>query len=219
MLATALRSAPQAAKVLSGYRRAIVGADLATASGELAGSVGRELAERTGRPRRSCGRQLGAAARDRRPGGRFLPARARSTALLLSGARADAVETGDSGVQLLADVRAVFANNGIDKATTKALLSALGDLEGPPWAEWNRGRPLTPRQFRTLLGRFGIEPGTIRVGDGRRRDGARHDARTPGPRPQEMNMPTATYEGSPAEPVTAQTSVSCGAPHGHPRQP
>jgi putative DNA primase/helicase len=93
------------------------------------------------------------------------PARARTTALLLSGARADAVETGDSGVQLLADVRTVFMNTGIDKSTTKALLSALGDLEGRPWGEWNRGRPLTARQLGTLLGRFGIKPGTIRVGD------------------------------------------------------
>jgi len=35
---------------------------------------------------------------------------------------------------------------------------------------------------------------------------------------KEMNMPTATYEGSPAEPVTEQISVSSGAPHGYPRQ-
>jgi putative DNA primase/helicase len=93
------------------------------------------------------------------------PARARATALLLSGPRADAAETGDNGVQLLADVRAVFANSGSDKSTTKSLLSALADLEGRPWAEWNRGRPLTTRQLGTLLGRFGIKPGTIRVGD------------------------------------------------------
>ena len=93
------------------------------------------------------------------------PARARATALLLSGARADAAETGDNGVQLLADVRAVFTNSGIDKSTTKALLSALAELEGRPWAEWNRGRPLTARQLGALLGRFGIKPGTIRVGD------------------------------------------------------
>jgi putative DNA primase/helicase len=91
--------------------------------------------------------------------------RARRTALLLSGARADAAETGDNGVQLLADVRAVFANNAIDRSTTKALLSALADLEGRPWAEWNRGRPLTARQLGSLLGRFGIKPGTIRVSD------------------------------------------------------
>jgi non-ribosomal peptide synthetase-like protein len=36
---------------------------------------------------------------------------------------------------------------------------------------------------------------------------------------KEMNMPTATYEGSPAEPVTGQISVSSGAPRGYPRQP
>jgi hypothetical protein len=84
---------------------------------------------------------------------------------LLSGGRADSAETGDSGVQLLADVRAVFVGNGIDRSTTKALLEALAELEGRPWAEWNRGRPLTARQLGSLLRRFGIKPGTIRVGD------------------------------------------------------
>jgi putative DNA primase/helicase len=93
------------------------------------------------------------------------PGRARATALLLSGGRADTAETGDSGVQLLADVRAVFVNRGIDRATTKALLESLAELEGRPWAEWNRGRPLTARQLGALLRRFGIKPGTIRVGD------------------------------------------------------
>jgi putative DNA primase/helicase len=93
------------------------------------------------------------------------PERARATALLLSGGRADSAEAGDSGVQLLADVRAVFAETGIDRSTTKALLASLTELEGRPWAEWNRGRPLTARQLGSLLGRFGIKPGTIRVGD------------------------------------------------------
>jgi len=36
---------------------------------------------------------------------------------------------------------------------------------------------------------------------------------------KEMNMPTATYEGSPAEPVTGQISVSSGAPDGYRWQP
>jgi putative DNA primase/helicase len=93
------------------------------------------------------------------------PARARATALLLSGGRSDSAETGDAGVQLLADVRAVFADGVSDRTTTKSLLAALTELEGRPWAEWNRGRPITPRQLGTLLGRFGIKPGTIRVGD------------------------------------------------------
>ena len=93
------------------------------------------------------------------------PDRARATALLLSGGRADSAETGDSGVQLLADVRTVFANNGMEWSATKALLESLAELEGRPWGEWNRGRPLTARQLGSLLGRFGIKPGTIRVGD------------------------------------------------------
>jgi putative DNA primase/helicase len=93
------------------------------------------------------------------------PLRARATAIHFSGERGDAVETGDTGVQLLADVRAVFADTGIDKSTTKALLAALAELEGRPWAEWNRGRGLTARQLGALLRRFGIKPGTIRVGN------------------------------------------------------
>ena len=60
------------------------------------------------------------------------PERARATALLLSGGRADSAETGDSGVQLLADVRAVFVASGIDRSTTKALLESLAELEGRP---------------------------------------------------------------------------------------
>ena len=36
---------------------------------------------------------------------------------------------------------------------------------------------------------------------------------------KEMKLVTATYEGSPAEPVTGQISISSSAPHGHPRQP
>jgi hypothetical protein len=46
-----------------------------------------------------------------------------------------------------------------------ALLESLAELEGRPWGEWNRGRPITARQLGSLLGRFGIKPGTIRVGD------------------------------------------------------
>jgi len=45
------------------------------------------------------------------------------------------------------------------------VLAALVDLEGRPWAEWNRGRPISARQLGTLLRRFGIKPGTIRIGD------------------------------------------------------
>jgi putative DNA primase/helicase len=92
------------------------------------------------------------------------PVRARTTALVLSGARADTVEGSDVGVQLLSDVRLVLAAEAVDRITTKALLAALTGLEGRPWGEWSRGRPLSARQLGNLLGRFGIKPGTIRIG-------------------------------------------------------
>jgi putative DNA primase/helicase len=93
------------------------------------------------------------------------PARARTAALLLSADAPDATETGDFGVQLLGDVRAIFAAQGVDRLTTKTLLAELAGLEGRPWAESSRGRPITPRQLSNLLGRFGVKPGTIRIGD------------------------------------------------------
>lgn len=97
--------------------------------------------------------------------GELWAARARATALLLSGARGDSVDDGDAAVQLLADVRQVLTVERADKITSKALLAALTGLEGRPWGEWSRGRPLSARQLGTLLGRFGIKPGTIRIGE------------------------------------------------------
>jgi putative DNA primase/helicase len=93
------------------------------------------------------------------------PTRSRATALLLSGTRSESTDSGDVAVQLLSDVRLVLTAEATDRITTKALLAALINLEGRPWADWSRGRPLSPRQLGTLLGRFGIKPGTIRVGE------------------------------------------------------
>lgn len=63
-------------------------------------------------------------------------------------------------------MRAVFDERGEDRLTSKALISALADLEGRPWAEVSRGRPITDRLLARLLGRFGVGPRSIRVGDG-----------------------------------------------------
>ena len=43
-----------------------------------------------------------------------------------------------------------------------AILPALIAMEGRPWSEWSRGRPLSPRGLANLLKGFGIAPGTIR---------------------------------------------------------
>lgn len=93
------------------------------------------------------------------------PARARAAAKVLSGARAEAEESEDLAVQLLSDVRLVFAESGNQRVTSKSLTSSLAALEGRPWAEISRGRPITDRLVARLLGRFRVKPRSIRVGD------------------------------------------------------
>src|SRR5437588_712897 len=39
-------------------------------------------------------------------------------------------------------------------------------MEERPWAEWRKGKPITPPQLASLLKPFGIEPRTIRFGEG-----------------------------------------------------
>jgi putative DNA primase/helicase len=93
------------------------------------------------------------------------PNRARATAIRLSDARAAADDGEDFAVQLLADVRLVFDQRREERLTSKAVVSALGDLEGRPWADVSRGRPITDRLLARLLGRFGVRSRSIRVGD------------------------------------------------------
>lgn len=80
----------------------------------------------------------------------------------LSGARRP--ET--NGVELLADIREVFATRLVDKLPSADLLTALNGLEGRPWADLNRGRGLTAHQLARELKVFGVTPGTIRVDTG-----------------------------------------------------
>jgi hypothetical protein len=93
------------------------------------------------------------------------PARARAAAQRLSGSRGEAEDSEDLAVQLLSDVRLVFADGDGERLTSKALTAALAALEGRPWSEICRGRPITDRLVARLLGRFRVKPKSIRVGD------------------------------------------------------
>lgn len=74
---------------------------------------------------------------------------------------------------LLSDIRDYFETNSQDgiqeatgehKVTTQDLLIYLHGLEERPWPEWNRGKPITPRQIARLLRPFGIASKKIRIG-------------------------------------------------------
>ncbi|MBF0503307.1 MAG: DUF3631 domain-containing protein, partial [Candidatus Riflebacteria bacterium] len=60
--------------------------------------------------------------------------------------------------ELLQDVLLVFGDLNVKRVKTVDLIQKLtADPEGP-WAAWNKGNPLRPRQLSEKLGAFGIHP-------------------------------------------------------------
>jgi hypothetical protein len=70
------------------------------------------------------------------------PERARSAARQLSSF--DARDDESAGVRLLADIRAVFKAQGVDRISSVTLAAELHEIEESPWGEWS-GKPITPR--------------------------------------------------------------------------
>ncbi|OPY13317.1 MAG: DNA primase TraC [Syntrophus sp. PtaB.Bin001] len=71
------------------------------------------------------------------------------------------------GVELLADIHEVFETRGNERIFTADLLRALCEDDEKPWATYNRGREITPRQLANRLRSYGIQSKTIRIGTGR----------------------------------------------------
>jgi putative DNA primase/helicase len=93
------------------------------------------------------------------------PAKARQAALALSGGK-DGEAIGLKG-QLLADIRDVFAAEGVNKLASKDMVERLAEIEGRPWAEYGKQRrPISANQLANLLRGFCVSSRTIRTGDG-----------------------------------------------------
>jgi hypothetical protein len=69
-------------------------------------------------------------------------------------------------VLLLVDIRTIFTDRNLDRVPSADLVGALNSIEGRPWAEWNRGKGLSPNGLARQLAPFGIAPGTIRTANG-----------------------------------------------------
>jgi hypothetical protein len=89
------------------------------------------------------------------------PSFARSAAIALHGLE---VEAPSIGAELLADVRAVFQAKAVTRVFSAELLEALIADDEQPWATWNRGKPMSPRQLASKLAEFGIKSNTVRQG-------------------------------------------------------
>lgn len=68
------------------------------------------------------------------------------------------------GIQLLFDIQEIYEPKRIDRFTTSELITALCIDDEKPWATYNRGKSITPRQIANRLKEFGIISSTIRIG-------------------------------------------------------
>ena len=71
------------------------------------------------------------------------------------------------GIKLLADIKDIFDFTAVDRLSSLELVEALGEIEGHPWADWKRGKLITPNALARLLEPFGIRPSSIRHEDNR----------------------------------------------------
>jgi hypothetical protein len=96
-------------------------------------------------------------------GGEWPTAARASLVELCAEARATAKST---GVQLLTDIREIFTMRGADRISSADLASALLEIETSPWSEWGKSqKPISAPRLARLLGRFGITPGSVRIGE------------------------------------------------------
>jgi len=82
-----------------------------------------------------------------------------TAALKLSGGENESQTT---GIELLSDIREIFADR--DKVSSAELIGLLCSDEEKPWATYNQGKPITPRQVARRLREYGIRSHTIRNG-------------------------------------------------------
>lgn len=85
------------------------------------------------------------------------PALARLAAQSLSGEKTVDLDRQALGVQLLGDLRDLWADPRWQGRVASAnICSALASVDGRPWAEVNGGRPITPTRLAKLLRPFGL---------------------------------------------------------------
>jgi len=68
-------------------------------------------------------------------------------------------------VQLLSDIRMIFARDNLVRISTSDLLDQLGEIEEAPWASFESGRPLNAFRLSRLLIAFDVRPRDVRFND------------------------------------------------------
>lgn len=89
------------------------------------------------------------------------PRMARQAAVVLHGLEG---ESPSVGVELLTDIKAIFDKKQATRMFSSHLLDELVADDEAPWATWNRGKAMAPRQLKTKLSEFGITSKQVRIG-------------------------------------------------------
>ncbi|WP_051937877.1 DUF3631 domain-containing protein [Ferriphaselus sp. R-1] len=87
--------------------------------------------------------------------------RATAAALALSNLNEPSTSFGN---ELLGDIRDVFQGKRVGRITTAEMIGGLIEDDERPWATYNYGKPITPRQLAKLLSPYGIKSKTVRQG-------------------------------------------------------
>jgi hypothetical protein len=66
-------------------------------------------------------------------------------------------------IKLLIDIKRIFDQYKWDAVLSATLVSHLKEDPEAPWAEWNRGKGLTPNSLAKLLDQFGIKSGDVHL--------------------------------------------------------
>jgi putative DNA primase/helicase len=90
------------------------------------------------------------------------PLLARKAAIAISGDDEGYLSIGN---ELLADIKEVFEEKRIDRASMADLIKALCEDEEKPWATYWHGKPITARQMSRRLRGYGIAPKPLRLGN------------------------------------------------------
>jgi putative DNA primase/helicase len=118
---------------------------------------------------------------------------------------------------LLADIRDVFAATGLDRLTTKYLISRLVEDETKPWGAFTKdGKPITADRLARLLGEFEIKPRTLRIGEATAKgylrvqfeDAWERYAPSQGPQPVTPSQSIEINDLEPPRPVTPEINVT-----------
>lgn len=84
------------------------------------------------------------------------PKRGRDAALKLSGSEADD-QALTVGIELLMDIKSIFYERSADRVRSRDLIKWLCEDDEKPWATYNRGKPIAPRQVSKKLSSYGIK--------------------------------------------------------------